>query len=108
MKKTTCDRLLDVLRSGSPVLTGGDQIEGVPSIQGFPGKYHPSVRHLGYGCFRGTTEHGEFSFDGGSSMYREDDLSWTKLSASDEVLADLGYDIPKVIAAIEKAKETAI
>jgi len=98
-----------LLEKGQAVLVASDK-QGLPTIHDFyrrdPEKsegYRKSIKHLGFGLFKGTTENGEFFFDGGGAMrhvsvgrYDEEGyewLSWCPLSAEPEVLRDLDYDV---------------
>ena len=104
--KHIADCLLAAIEKGGAILTSGG-VDGVPTIHDIAGQYHNSVRHLGFGFFDGKTPSGTFSFCGGGAMYSirgQDDtwlVSWTYLRASPEVLADLGYDLAAVVAALE-------
>ena len=107
-EKEVYQKLLEKLNTSGSILTAGEIHPDIPTIHSIAGtKYHPSVRHIGYGCFIGKTEHGEFTFDGGGAMYRESIpgqdyfLSWCPLTASQEVLDDLGYNTSQVISALE-------
>ena len=95
-----------VAKKGVPVLTAQDVHKDIPTIHGFAGKYRSSVQHMGFGCFVGKTEHGEFTFDGGGAMNHDGGISWTVLTVDDEhVLRDLGYDMRKVQRALEELLE---
>lgn len=96
-----------VAKKHIPVLTAQDIHRDVPTIHNFAKKYHDSVEHLGYGCFRGRTEHGEFDFDAGGAMNHDGGISWTTLQADEHVLRDLGYDIRKVERALQELVEKA-
>lgn len=91
-----------VEKKGKPILTAQDIHPDIPTIHNFARKYHDSVEHLGYGCFRGKTEHGEFDFDAGGAMNRDGGISWTTLQADEHVLRDLGYDTRKVVRALKQ------
>ena len=105
-KREVYQKLLDRMSTGA-ILTAGEIHEDIPTIHSLPGKYHSSVRHLGFGVFTGKTENGEFQFDGGGAMRRESApeneyfLSWCPLTASPEVLDNLGYDKAQVTAALK-------
>lgn len=111
------ETMLTFLGQGKAVLVASDSY-GLPTIHDFhrcdPEKtYHKSIKHLGYGLFRGRTENGEFFFDGGGAMRHADAgkpgeegyerLSWCPLEAEAGVLKDLGYDVDAV-KQIVKAK----
>lgn len=106
------EEMLARLEKGEGVLVASDRF-GLPTIHDFyrrdPEKsdgYWKSIKHCGFGFFRGRTESGEFSFDGGGAMehvtagnYGEEgyvSLSWSPLRAEPEVLQDLDYDIEAV------------
>jgi len=104
--------LLRQVENGGAILTAGRIHPDIPIIQevghqeGMPLKCLSEVKHLGFGFFRGETQHGEFSFDGGGAMNQVKDgdkwlFGWTSLRASAEVLGDLGYDLDKVAQALE-------
>ena len=103
------EKMLSYLEEGQAVVVASDS-HGLPTLHNFykqdPEKteqYRKTIKHLGFGYFKGHTENGEFEFCGGGAMNyaRAEDgtyLSWTTVNGSPEVLADLDYDI-------EKAKE---
>ena len=94
-----------VVGKHTPILTAQDIHKDIPTIHNFAKKYHDSVEHLGYGCFRGNTEHGEFDFDAGGAMNHDGGISWTVLTADANVLRDLGYDLHKVERALKELIE---
>lgn len=99
-------KLLDEVRGGGAVLTGGAIHPDIPTIHdvGHQGgkrlKSLDEVRHLGFGFFEGNTPSGKFSFDAGGAMRHEADFSWTPLRADPGVLSDLGYDLGRVERAL--------
>jgi len=108
--KQAWEAMLELLEKKQAVLVASD-MHGLPTIHDFhrrdPEKaYHKSIKHCGFGLFRGTTENGEFFFDGGGAMRLAragkpgeegyEWLSWCPLSAEPEVLEDLGYDVEAV------------
>ena len=96
------NKLLEKVSEGQAVLTAREIHKDIPTIHNVSGKYHDSVDHLGYGLFKGNTESGEFTFDGGSAMNRTGEISWTILKADKDVLKDLKYDLKKVKKALEE------
>jgi len=103
------EKMLSFLEEGRAVVVAQDD-QGLPTLHNFyrqnPEKaqqYWETIKHLGFGCFKGYTEHGEFQFCGGGAMHHVQTgsryLSWSPVDGSPEVIADLDYDI-------EKAKET--
>jgi len=104
--------LLKEVQEKRAILIVGLDNGNIPDIHNFyPKKYYESIRHLGFGFFEGTTEHGDFSFDAGGAMRHhsfEDKtwLSWTSLRASYDVLNDLGYDFEKVETALQREIES--
>jgi hypothetical protein len=102
-QKEACAVLLEhVAKKGVAILTAQDVHKDVPTIHNFAGKYHDTVEHLGYGMFRGHTEHGNFTFDAGGAMNHDGGVSWTTLDADANVLRDLRYDMRKVQKALEE------
>jgi len=95
-------KLLQKVTSGTPILTAGEIHDDIPTIHTFAKKYHSSVKHLGYGMFRGETPNGQFTFDAGGAMNRDGDISWTTLDADKNVLRDLGYNMSKVKKALKE------
>ncbi|GAH70390.1 unnamed protein product, partial [marine sediment metagenome] len=68
------EAMLSLLEKGLPVLVASDE-HGLPTIHNFcrrdperSDRYHKSIKHCGFGLFKGTTENGEFFFDGGGAM----------------------------------------
>ena len=106
-KQMAYRKLLDVVKENRAIVTASKIHEDIPTIHDIAGEYHSSVRHLGFGLFRGETPDGSFTFDAGRAMrtmYDEEGkyiLSWTPLSASPEVLAELGYNMDAVRVALE-------
>ena len=109
------ETMRSLLEKGLPVLVASDE-HGLPTIHNFhrrdPKKaYHKSIKHCGFGLFRGRTENGEFFFDGGGAMRLAkagkpgeegyEWLSWCPLEAETEVLKDLGYDVEAVKQIVE-------
>ena len=105
--------ILNLLEKGTAIIVAGGEKYNIPSLHNFyrknPDKadrYWKSIEHLGFGYFKGYTEHGKFEFDGGGAMrhyYDEDNkketyesLSYSPLRADKEVLKDLDYDIDSV------------
>lgn len=97
------ETMLSYLEEGRAIIVAGDRHGDLPELNGFnkvEGKDYGS-RHLGFGYFEGRTEHGRFEFCGGGAMNRVgNELGWSPLDASPEVLADLGYDFEKAKAII--------
>jgi len=93
--------LLKEVKKGNPVLTAQDIHDDIPTIHtiGKP-KYRKSVEHLGFGMFRGETDHGSFDFDAGGAMNRVGNIGWTRLNAENDVLRDLRYNLGKVKRAL--------
>jgi len=106
------EAMLSLLEKEQAVLVASD-MHGLPTIHDFyrhdPERsdgYHKSIKHCGFGLFKGRTENGEFFFDGGGAMRHAkagtldeegyEWLSWCPLSAEPEVLEDLGYDVEAV------------
>lgn len=110
-RKYVLESLLDGLNKGYPFVILGLKDEGIPvkaTAQTFgKGKYWSSVDHVGYGVFNGETEHGRFSFCGGSALTKpvlpdDDYLAYSPITFENEaVLADLEYPFEQVIRAIE-------
>ena len=113
------EAMLSLLEDGQGVLVASDSY-GLPTIHDFyrrdPEKseaYYKSIKHCGFGVFRGRTENGGFGFDGGGAMkhvtagsYGEEgyeSLSWCPLWAEVEVLRDLDYDV-EAVKQLVKAK----
>ena len=111
------EAILSLLERGQAVLVANDSY-GLPTIHDFYRRdpqrsdgYYKSIKHCGFGFFKGRTENGEFSFDGGGAMqhvsagsYGEEgyeSLSWCPLRASAEVLRDLEYDLEAVRQIVE-------
>ena len=91
---------------GQAIIVVGIHHPDLPNLGFVPKRYSNSVRHLGFGFFEGATENGKFEFRGGGAMQHHDFakgdyVSWTPLDASEEVLADLGYDFEKVKKALK-------
>lgn len=116
MKQALKD-LLGRLQNDPILVVGlGDRI---PNIHSFcPKQYRDSIKHLGFGFFEGSTEHGTFSFDAGGAMgeIRIDEasswslgghsLAWTYLRVDHpDVIKDLGYDTETVKAELQKLLE---
>ena len=107
-KKEAYQKLLEYVQKGTAILTAQDIHRDVPTIHNFEGpgrKYHNTVDHMGYGMFKGHTEHGDFVFDAGGAMNHDEGISWTTLDASREVLRDLGYDFRRVERALKQLLE---
>lgn len=96
------EAMLSLLEEGRAVVVASDSY-GLPTLHNFykqdPEKrYFPTIRHLGFGHFKGETESGEFGFCGGGAMSfaRAGDgtyLSWSEVTGTPEVLADLDFDL---------------
>jgi hypothetical protein len=108
-RKYVLEALLDGLNKGFPFVILGLKDEEIPikaTAQTF-GKYWSSVDLVGYGVFQGETEHGRFSFCGGSALTKPvlpdgDYLAYSPITFENEaVLADLEYPFEQVIRAIE-------
>ena len=101
-EKEALQRMVDYLGEGIAVLATNKLVPELPTLEDIAGPYRSSVRHLGFGCFKGETPNGSFTFDGGGAMYRvtKDDgsyaWSWSTVSASPAVYADLGIDLDKI------------
>jgi hypothetical protein len=102
-RKEVFETLLKRVNEGTAILMVSiEKFEPIPTIHNFyPEKYYSSINHLGFGVFKGSTEHGDFTFCGGGAMehhnFGENDwIAWTSLDGSPEVLKDLGYDFEAV------------
>ena len=102
------ERLLKEVNRGQAILTAQELHKDIPTIHSFAGKYRNTVDHLGYGMFRGHTDHGNFTFDGGGAMNRTGSVSWCPLSADKAVLRDLKYSLPKVKRALKELLKEGI
>lgn len=103
--KQVYEKLIRSVMDGVPILTATKIHDDIPTIHTFAGKYHSSVNHIGFGCFVGKTENGEFTFYGGGAMNRDtltngNYFCWCPLGASKKVLKDLNYDSEKVLNAL--------
>ena len=113
------EAMLELLEKGQGVLVASDSY-GLPTIHNFyrhdpetAEAHYKTIKHWGFGVFKGKTENGEFGFDGGGAMkhvtagsYGEEgyvSLSWCPLWADAEVLRDLGYDV-EAVKLLVKAK----
>lgn len=96
--------LKECLEGGVGVLTAGEIHPDIPTIHNFcTPEIHDTVKHLGMGVFEGETPNGRFSFDAGMAMKRVDEVSYTTIGATPDVLKELGYDIGKVLMAVNGA-----
>jgi len=69
---------------------------------GVNGRFWKSIKHLGYGVFRGETPNGKFGFCGGGAMSHrhfkdKSYISYSRLTTdNNEVLKDLNYPFAEV------------
>ena len=113
------EEILNLLEEGTAIIVAGGEKYNIPSLHNFYRKnpdtadrYWKTIDHLGFGYFKGYTEHGKFEFDAGGAMrnYHEGDyekgtyesLSYSPLHADKEVLKDLDYDIESVKEIVKK------
>ncbi len=103
-KKQVYQKMLKYMEEeDAAILTAGTIHKDIKIIHDFyPKQYYKSIDHMGFGFFRGETESGEFTFDGGGAMRRNGWISWTPLRATKEVLKDLKYDREKVARALKE------
>jgi len=107
-KKAVLKSLILRLERGQPLIIVGLDDKRIPNLHNFiPERYRDSVKHCGFGLFKGKTEHGDFHFLAGGAMihYNFNDgswLSWSPIDTTDEVIADLGYDFNRVIKALKQ------
>ena len=107
------EAMLSLLEGGRAVVVASDSY-GLPTLHNFykqdPEKterYRQTIKHLGFGHFKGETESGEFGFCGGGAMSfaRAEDgtyLSWSEVTGTPEVLADLDFDLEEEKEIIRK------
>ncbi len=107
------EAMLSLLEEGRPVVVASDSY-GLPTLHSFykqdPEKterYRQTIKHLGFGHFRGETENGQFGFCGGGAMSfaRDPDgdyISWSEVTGTPEVLADLDFDLEEEKEIIRK------
>lgn len=114
----TFEYMLDQVQDGQAILTAGEIHPDIPTInrigyrEGAGLKSDDEVAHLGFGLFRGHVKGLAFFFDGGGAMRRSDGFSWCFLKAEKAedratVLEALGYDLEKVVAALESLRSEA-
>jgi len=108
-KKTILTQLLEQIRQRKPlIIVGIRELGDKVSLHsehlgiGFNGRYYETVKHLGFGCFKGNTENGAFYFDAGGAMntyYFSDKsfISYSKITVdNDSVTKDLKYPFKEV------------
>jgi len=110
-------KLLKQIQEGKPLIIVGlnnKTLGDIISLNshhlgiGVNGRFWKSVRHLGFGVFKGKTENGEFGFCGGGAMAhrRFKDKSYISFSYIDtdnkEVLKDLNYPFNEVEQALKE------
>jgi len=99
-------KMLETLTATAGVLTATQIHPDIPTIhdishrQGCRLRCTTEVRHAGWGLFVAEIGGKRFSFDGGGAMRRSETFSWTPLRFDAPALAELGYDVEAVRAAL--------
>jgi len=106
-KREVLEYLLNkYIKQKKPILIVGLENKNIPNIHNFyPGKYYETIKHCGFGLFKGKTPNGAFYFNAGGAMihfsFGNSWLSFTPLSVENEkVLQDLNYDFERVEKAL--------
>lgn len=105
-RKEVLEYLLKNIQDGTPFIIIGlrsEELSKKVSIAGVVGSYE--AEHKGDGFFAGETKNGEFSFDGGGAMVspklpKGDELTYSTVRASPEVIKELGYPFKEVEGAL--------
>ena len=99
-------KMLGTLSATTGVLTSHEVHAAIPTIhdishhEGCRLRCTTEVRHAGWGLFLAEIGGKRFSFDGGGAMMRAESFSWTLLRFDKPGLAELGYDLDGVRAAL--------
>ena len=99
-------KMLETLSATTGVLTATEIHPDIPTVhdishrEGCRLRCDTELRHAGFGLFLAEVGGKRFSFDGGGAMIRAETFSWTPLRFDKPGLAELGYDVEAVRAAL--------
>ena len=69
-RKEVINNLIIQVKAKVPLLVIGFDNDLIYDIHNFyPIKYYKSIEHMGFGVFKGYTEHGKFTFCAGGALY---------------------------------------